>query len=42
LSAHIEEGFLQAEAGELTNSAQARRDIDAMKENWRHERSLKQ
>jgi len=42
LSAHIEEGFLQAERGELTNSAQARCDIDAMKENWHHERSLKQ
>ena len=42
LSAHIEEGFLQADRGELTGSAQARRDIDAMKENWRHERSLKQ
>ena len=42
LSAHIEEGFLQAESGELTNSAQARHDIDAMKEKWYHERSLKQ
>ena len=34
LSAHIEERFFQAERGELTNSAQARRDIDAMKEKW--------
>ena len=42
LSAHIEKGFLQAGRGELTNSAQARRDIDAMKENWHHWRSLRQ
>lgn len=38
LSAHIEEGYQQAERGELTDSAQARRDIDAMKEKWRQER----
>ena len=35
LSDHIEEGYLQAERGELLDSAQARRDIQAMKENWR-------
>ena len=38
LSAHIEEGYQQAERGELIDSAQARRDIQAMKENWREER----
>jgi Arc/MetJ-type ribon-helix-helix transcriptional regulator len=42
LSAHIEEGYLQAERGELVEGAQARRDIQAMKENWHHERSSKQ
>lgn len=41
LSAHIEEGFLQAERGELIDGAQARREIQAMKENWRQERSPK-
>jgi Arc/MetJ-type ribon-helix-helix transcriptional regulator len=35
LSAHIEEGYLQAERGELTDSAQARREIQAMKADWR-------
>ena len=35
LSGHIEEGYLQAERGELIDDAQARRDIQAMKENWR-------
>ena len=35
MSAHIEEGYLQAERGELIDSAQARRDIQAMKEGWR-------
>ena len=35
LSAHIEEGYLQAERGELIESAQARREIQAMKEAWR-------
>jgi Arc/MetJ-type ribon-helix-helix transcriptional regulator len=35
ISAHIEEGYRQAECGELIDSAQARRDIQAMKENWR-------
>lgn len=38
---HIEEGFLQAERGKLTNAAQARRDIQGMKNNWRQERSSK-
>jgi hypothetical protein len=39
LSAHIEEGFLQAERGELIDGAQARREIQALKENWLQERS---
>ncbi|MGI8990193.1 MAG: ribbon-helix-helix domain-containing protein [Bryobacteraceae bacterium] len=34
LSAHIEEGYLQAERGEFIDGAQARREIEAMKENW--------
>jgi Arc/MetJ-type ribon-helix-helix transcriptional regulator len=32
LSAHIEEGYLQAERGELIDGAQARREIQAMKD----------
>ena len=39
---HIEEGFLQAERGELIDGAQARREILALKNNWRQERSPKQ
>ena len=35
LSAHIEEGYLQAERGELIDSTQARREIQAMKDDWR-------
>jgi Arc/MetJ-type ribon-helix-helix transcriptional regulator len=35
LAAHIEEGYLQAERGELTDGAQARREIQAMKDDWR-------
>lgn len=35
LSSHIEEGYLQAERGELIDGAQARREIQAMKDNWR-------
>jgi Arc/MetJ-type ribon-helix-helix transcriptional regulator len=41
LSAHIEEGYLQAERGELTVGAQAQRDIEAMKDYWHRERSSK-
>jgi Arc/MetJ-type ribon-helix-helix transcriptional regulator len=41
LTAHIEEGFLQAERGELIDSAQARHEIRAMKDNWRQERAPK-
>ena len=35
VSEHIEEGYRQAERGELIESAQARREIQAMKEVWR-------
>jgi Arc/MetJ-type ribon-helix-helix transcriptional regulator len=35
LASHIEEGFLQAERGDLTDAAQARLDIAAMKDDWR-------
>ena len=38
LSAHIEEGFLQAERGELIGAAEARSQIEAMKEKWRIDR----
>jgi antitoxin ParD1/3/4 len=41
LTAHIEEGFLQAERGELIDGAQARRKIQEMKDNWHQERSSK-
>jgi Arc/MetJ-type ribon-helix-helix transcriptional regulator len=37
LSAHIEEGYLQAERGELIDGAQARVELQAMKENWHRE-----
>jgi Arc/MetJ-type ribon-helix-helix transcriptional regulator len=42
LSAHIEEGYLQAERGELTGGDQARREIQAMKADWRQDRAHKQ
>jgi Arc/MetJ-type ribon-helix-helix transcriptional regulator len=35
LSVHIEEGYLQAERGEVIDSAQARGEIQAMKNDWR-------
>jgi putative addiction module CopG family antidote len=38
LSAHIEEGYTQAERGELIDGEQARQDIQAMKEGWRFAR----
>lgn len=38
LSNHIEQGYQQAERGELTAGGQARRDIQGMKDNWRKER----
>jgi len=39
LSAHIEEGYLQAERGEVIDGLQARREIQSMKDSWRNERS---
>ena len=41
LSAHLEEGYQQAERGELIDGGQARREIQAMKEKWREGRSPK-
>jgi Arc/MetJ-type ribon-helix-helix transcriptional regulator len=41
LTAHIEEGCLQAERGELFDGVQARREIQAMKETWREEHAPK-
>jgi Arc/MetJ-type ribon-helix-helix transcriptional regulator len=41
LSAHIEEGYLQAERGELVGAAQAQREIQTMKDDWRQDRSHK-
>src|SRR6202035_2104088 len=40
LAAHIEEGFLQAERGELIDGAQVRHEIQGMKDHWHDERSL--
>jgi putative addiction module CopG family antidote len=39
LSAHIEEGYQQAERGDLIDGTQAHREIEAMKEKWREGRS---
>lgn len=35
ISAHIDEGYLQAERGELIDGQLARREIQAMKTDWR-------
>lgn len=35
LSAHIEEGYLQAERGQLIDGAQAQQEIQTMKNGWR-------
>jgi hypothetical protein len=35
LSAHIEEGYVQAERGELIDGAQARLEIQTLKDEWR-------
>jgi len=35
LSAHIEGGYLQAQRGELIDGTQVRREIQAMKDDWR-------
>ncbi len=42
LSAHIEEGYRQAENGELIDGEQARREIEGMKNNWRQKHSPRQ
>ena len=42
LMAHIEEGFLQAERGQLIDGAQVRREIQGMKDNWRQARASKE
>ena len=42
LSAHVEEGYQQAERGELIASRQARHEIDAMKQKWREGRPRRQ
>ena len=42
LSSHIEEGYLQAERGELIAADQAQREVQAMKAVWRQERARKQ
>jgi hypothetical protein len=34
LSAHIEDGYRRAEQGELIDGSQARREIQAMKDDW--------
>jgi Arc/MetJ-type ribon-helix-helix transcriptional regulator len=34
LAAHIEQGFLEAERGDLIDGAQVRREIQAMKDHW--------
>ena len=41
LVSHVEEGFAQAERGELIDGDQARREIQAMKDNWHQERASK-
>jgi hypothetical protein len=38
LTAHLEEGYLQAERGDLIDGAQARQEIQAMKDDWRSSR----
>jgi Arc/MetJ-type ribon-helix-helix transcriptional regulator len=35
LRVHLDTGYLQAERGELIDGAQARREIQAMKDDWR-------
>jgi hypothetical protein len=37
---HIDEGYLQAERGELIDSAQARQETQTMKANWRSSKQL--
>ena len=35
LLAHIEDGYMQAERGELIDGSQARRELQAAKDDWR-------
>jgi Arc/MetJ-type ribon-helix-helix transcriptional regulator len=35
LASHVEEGYRQAERGELIDGPQARREVQAMKDDWR-------
>ena len=39
LATHIEQGYLQAERGDLLDSAQVQREIQTMKDDWRQKRS---
>ena len=39
---HIEEGYLQAERGELTGGDQVQREIHAMKTTWHQEHANRQ
>jgi len=41
LLAQIEEGYLQAERGELIDGEEAAREIQSMKDVWREQRSRK-
>jgi Arc/MetJ-type ribon-helix-helix transcriptional regulator len=41
LASHIEEGFSQAERGELIDGDKARREIQVMKDKWHQERTSK-
>jgi len=41
LATHLEEGFQQAERGELIDGAQMRREMQGMKDSWRQERASK-
>ena len=41
LASHIEEGYLQAERGELIDSDQTRREIQEMKDEWLQEHAPK-
>jgi putative addiction module CopG family antidote len=41
LTSQIEEGFSQAERGELIDGGQARREMQVMKDNWHRKRPSK-
>ncbi len=40
IAAHIDEGYAQAERGELLDRDQAQREIQMMKEQWRRSKHL--